>query len=125
MRVSLALGLALLVAIFGCGGGDGSGSGGAGFTAAVNGKAWAAEPVGVTARGGGGPGGLVIIGSQTAGNQVTGLPLTLQALTGPGTYALGVGPDIFGGTGSVGESPPGTGAGNRWATALDGRGGQI
>jgi len=115
MRVSLTL----VCLVLGCGGG------GAGFTATVNGKAWAAEPVGATARGGGGPGGIVVIGSQTAGGLVTGLTLNLHAITGPGTFALGVGPDIFGGTGSVGEAPPGTGAGNHWATALDGLGGRI
>ena len=120
MRVSLAL----VCLVLGCGGGGGGG-GGAGFTAMVNGVAFVAEPVGVTARGGGGPGGIVVTGSQTAGSLVTSLTLNLHAITGPGTYALGVGLDIFGGTGSVGESPPGTGASNHWATALDGRGGQI
>jgi hypothetical protein len=118
--------LALALAAAGCGGGSGpGGGGGAGFTANVNGKAWAAEPIGVTASGGGVPGGLVIVGSQSAGNLVTGLTLNLSSLTGPGTYALGVGPGVYGGSASVGESPPGTGASNLWATALNGLAGQI
>ena len=91
MRVSLAL--SGLVLALGCGSGGGGGGGGAGFTATVNGEAWAAEPVGVTALGGGVPGGIVVTGSQTAGNLVTSLTLNLHAITGPGTYALGVGLD--------------------------------
>ena len=44
---------------------DPAGSGGvSGFTAKVNGKDWAAEPVGVTARAGGVPGGIVVTGSE-------------------------------------------------------------
>jgi hypothetical protein len=118
--------LALLAcAALACGGGGSSG-GGSGFTATVNGRPFAAEPVGVTARGGGVPGGIVITGAQTAGNLVTSLSLSLHAITGPGTYALGVGVDIYGGSASVGESPPGTGGNtNHWATALDGLAGEI
>ena len=122
--------LLLVTALIGCGGGGGGGGGssggGAGFTATVDGAAWAAEPVGVTAFGGGVPGGLVISGSQTVGGAVRGLTVNLSSISGPGTYALGVGPGVYGGSASVGESMAGAGGNsNRWATALDGLGGQI
>jgi hypothetical protein len=111
----------------GCGGGgDGdSPGGGAGFTADIDGKAWAAEPIGVTARAGGVPGGIVVTGSQLTGSTSTSLSLSLGLITGPGTYALGVGPTVYGGNGSVGEAPLGTGAANVWTTALDGLSGSV
>jgi hypothetical protein len=98
--------------------------GGSGFTAKVNGKDWAAEPVGVTARAGGVPGGVVVVGSQALDGVNMGLTISLNDITGPGTYALGVGQDVYGGYASVGE---GTGGGkaNVWATPLSGVAGSI
>jgi hypothetical protein len=115
--------LLVLVVAAGCGGGSGGG-GGSGFTAKVDGKEWAAEPIGVTASAGGVPGGLVVVGSQTAGGVTTGLTISLGDITGPGTYALGVGPGVYGGLGSVGE---GTGGGKAivWQTPLSGLAGSI
>ena len=109
-----------------CDGGDEpGGAGGAGFTAKVDGVAWAAEPIGVTAVAGGLPGGLIVVGSRTLGGTVTSLTLTLGSITGPGRYALGVGPGVYGGTASVGEAPLASGAGNTWQTPFDGLAGII
>lgn len=121
--------VAFLIAAVGCGDGtDAGGSSsdsGSSFTATVNGTAWAAEPVGVRVTGGGLPGGVVISGSRTTGGIVTSLTIILNSITGPGTYALGVGLGVYGGSASVGESTGNTGAANHWATALNGVAGQI
>jgi len=115
----------LLVSV-GCGSSDSGGGGGSGFTAVINGKAWAAEPIGVTARPNAGvPGGWVIVGSQTAGGVSTGLTIDLNAIGAPGSYPLGVGLGVFGGSASVGEGMAGSGASTRWETALDGLAGTI
>jgi hypothetical protein len=117
----------LAVALAGCGSGSDlpAGVGGSGFTADVDGKPWAAEPIGVTAMAGGVPGGIVVVGSQVTGAVSTSLSLSLGWITGPGTYALGVGPGVYGGSGSVGEAALGSGAANVWQTRLDGRSGSI
>jgi hypothetical protein len=116
-----------LACVAGCGGGGeaGPGGGGAGFTAVIDGKAWAAEPIGVTALAGGVPGGIVVVGSQVTGATSTSLTISLGSITGPGTYPLGVGPGVYGGTASVGEAALGSGAANIWATRLDGHSGSI
>jgi hypothetical protein len=95
------------------------------FTADVDGQAWAAEPVGVTARAGGGPGFVVVTGSQTAGGAVRNLSISLNDITAPGTYALGVGPGVYGGRGSVGEGTGSGGNSNVWETPLSGVAGSI
>jgi hypothetical protein len=121
-RLGALLGVCAVVA---CGGGDGGNEGGSGFTAVVDGKPWAAEPIGVTALAGGVPGGVIVVGSQaTAGGLTRSLTITLNDITGPGTYALGVGPRVYGGIASVGE---GTGGGNAntWQTPLSGVAGSI
>jgi len=110
-----------------CGGGDaGSGGAGSGFRAVIDGASWQAEPLSIAATTAAGvPGGIVLVGSQTSGSLVRTLTISLNDLTGPGTYALGVGPGVYGGTASVGEAPLGSGAGHAWATPLNGRAGQI
>jgi hypothetical protein len=121
-----ALSIPALVLSLGCGSGAGAGGGGgSGFTAVIDGKPWAAEPIGVTARPNlGVPGGFIVVGAQTAGGVSSGLTIELNAVAGPGHYPLGVGLGVFGGSASVGE---GMGGGNstRWETALDGLGGSI
>lgn len=120
----------VLACLFGaCGGGEegpaGSGGGGAGFTAVVDGQPWAASPLGVTALTGGVAGGIIVVGSQTVGETNRSLNLTLGSISQPGTYALGVGPGVYGGTGSVGESKQGSADANTWPTPLDGVAGTI
>jgi hypothetical protein len=102
----------------------GAGGASSGFTARVNGKSWAAEPVGVTALAGGVPGGVVITGSQTLEGVNTGLTISLNDIAGPGTYALGVGQGVYGGHASVGEGAGGGNA-NVWETPLSGVAGSI
>jgi hypothetical protein len=115
----------VLSVVVGCGGGgNAGGGGGSGFTAVVDGKPWAAEPIGVAARADGLPGGVVVVGTQTADGVTTGLTITLNDITGPGTYALGVGPGVYGGSASVGEGGKGGNA-NAWVTPLSGLAGSI
>jgi hypothetical protein len=115
----------VMLSVWGCGGGGSGGAGGgSGFTAVVDGKPWAAEPIGVTARADGLPGGVVVVGSQTADGATTSLTITLNDITGPGIYALGVGPGVYGGSASVGEGGKGGNA-NAWVTPLSGVAGSI
>jgi hypothetical protein len=119
------VGLALVVV--GCGGGGGgTAAGGSGFRAKVDGAQWVAESISISA----GPikplpGSLLVVGSQNAGGKNTAVTLTLGNITGPGTYAFGVGPEVIGGIASLGETPTGTNDSNVWETPLDGVSGQI
>ncbi len=114
---------AMVCALAACGGGS-SGGGGSGFTATIDGKGWAAEPIGATAVAGGVPGGVVVTGVQTTAGTTTGLTISLNDIIGPGTYALGVGPGVYGGVASVGEGSGG-GKATVWETPLSGVAGSI
>lgn len=120
--VDRGLGVVALAVCFAaaCGGGNGTGPGGgtSGLTARVNGSGWEATPISISAAAVAGvPGGVVIIGTET-GSQVT-LGLTLWNVTGPGTYALGVGPTAYGGIGQLSD------ANGAWSTPLDGVSGTV
>jgi hypothetical protein len=119
-----SVGLAgLVLELVACGGGGGGSGGGAGsgFRAKIDGRSWEAIPISIAAGPiAGSPGGMLVLGSQSAGGTNTGLNITLNDVTGPGTYALGVGPGVYGGIASVGESATGTGNANVWETPLDG-----
>jgi len=127
MRARLLNSLAAVV-LAACGGSGPStpGGGGSGFTAKIDGQGWQAEALGVSAAAVPGvPGALVIVGAQTAGGVTRGLTITLFNVSGPGTYALGVSSDVFGGIASVGE---GTGSGanaQTWITDNTGSAGTI
>jgi hypothetical protein len=117
--------IALALIVVGCGGGGAAG-GGSGFRAKVDGTQWVAESISISA----GPikplpGSLLVVGSQNAGGKITGLNLTLGNVTGPGTYALGVGSEVIGGIASIGETPTGTHDSTVWETPLDGVSGQV
>jgi len=60
----------------------------------------------------------VIVGAQTTGGLTRGLTIGLFNVSGPGTYALGVSCEVFGGTGS------GAGA-QTWITDNTGNAGTI
>lgn len=128
MRVvsTLCLGTMALTLLGACGGGgDSSGpSGSGGFTAKIDGQVWDAIPISIVAQAVGVPGGVVILGSQTSGGLTRSLTISLYNITGPGSYALGVSSDVFGGIGQVGE---GTGGGNSnsWITENTGTAGTI
>ena len=129
MRVAsfLGMGAASLVLLSACGGSDSSGpsGGSSGFTAKIDGQSWEALPISIAAQAiGGVPGGVLVTGTQTTGGVSRSLTISLYNITGPGTYALGVSSDVFGGIGQVGE---GTGAGNSnsWITENTGTAGTI
>ena len=117
-----------LIALGACGGGgdsNGPNGGTSGFTAKIDGQSWEALPISIAAQAiAGVPGGLLLVGSQTTGGVSRGLTISLYNITGPGTYALGVSSDVFGGIGQVGE---GTGGGNSnsWITENTGTAGTI
>jgi hypothetical protein len=116
-----------LVFLSACGGSDSSGpsGGSSGFTAKIDGQSWEALPISIAAQAiAGVPGGVLLTGSQTTGAVSRALTISLFNITGPGTYALGVSSEVFGGIGQVGE---GTGGGNSnsWITENTGTAGTI
>ncbi len=121
-------GTATLLVLGACGGGgDSNGPGGStsGFTAKINGQSWEALPISIVAQAiAGVPGGVLVLGSQTTGAVSQGLTISLYNITGPGTYALGVSSDVFGGIGQVGEGNGGGNA-NSWITENTGTAGTI
>jgi len=117
---------AVLLAACGGSGPSGPGGGGSGFTARIDGQSWQADALGASAAAVPGvPGGLVIVGSQTTGGVTRGLTISLYNVSGPGTYALGVSADVFGGTGSVGEGSGSGGNAQTWITDDTGSAGTI
>ena len=129
MRGSSFISLAALAfASLDCGGGGtdpGGGGGGSGFSATVSGVSWEAMPISIAAQAVAGvPGSFLVVGSQTSGNLTTSLTLTMYNVTGPGTYALGVSSELYGGRGSVGEGN-GSGNANVWSTGSSGTAGTM
>lgn len=119
--------LALLVCACGGGGGNDPGGGsGTRFTAKIDAQSWQADALSISAQAVPGvPGGVIVVGSQSAGGVSRGLTLTLFNMTGPGTFPLGVGSDVFGGTGSVGEGTGSGGSSQTWITDNTGTAGTI
>lgn len=121
----------LAFAVINCGGsgnptGNNGGGGGAGLTAKINGQTWTASALSIAAQAIPGlPGALLILGSQTSGGTTTSLNITLGCVTGPGTYALGVGPGVYGGIASVGIGSGGGGNADVWLTPLNGVAGSV
>lgn len=130
MRHGLASALLLAASLQfpGCDSTDSDGGGsGSGFTAKVDGNAWEATEISITAQVNAGvPGSVILGGTQTLdGNRSLSLTITLFNVRGPGKYALGVGSDCVGGTGHVGE---GTGVGanaHTWITPGTGSDGEV
>lgn len=117
---------AALIFLGACGDSGGPGGGSAGFTARVDGQAWAADPIGTVAQAVPGvPGALTVLGTQTSGSGSLGLTITLYNVSSPGTYALGVSSDIFGGTGQVGQGTGTPGSANSWITENTGTAGSV
>ncbi len=123
----VAAGTVALVVLGACGGGgDANGpGGGAGLTARINGAQWQADPIGTVASAVAGvPGGILVTGSQFEGGVTQSVTITLYNISGPGTYALGVSSDVFGGIGQVGEGTS-AGGGNGWITDNTGDAGAV
>lgn len=122
VRIAFAAAVAAAVA---CGGdstgpGGGTGSGDSRMTARIDGAQWASDAIYVES----GvqsvvPGLYVISGTRVTGSTATGITITLSDIKGPGTYPLGTGGGVSGGSGIVVESPAG------WGTPLSGAAGTI
>ncbi len=115
--------LVLSLVLGACGGGDPSNPGGGGngitnFTAKVDGVDWNPE-FAVTAINGA-AGTYSITALRVSGSNNYTMVFSLYNITGPGTYPLGVGVFVFGGTALI--SQVGT---DGWSTPLSGAAGQI
>jgi hypothetical protein len=124
----LLAGTMSLVALGACGGGDSGGpdGGSSGLTARVDGVRWEAEPISIAASAVAGvPGGLLVLGTETSGGITRSVIVTLYNVRGPGTYALGVGSEVYGGTGQVGEGTGNGGDANSWITENTGDAGSV
>lgn len=124
---SVLFGALSVAAIGACGGGDSNGPGGgsSGFTAKIDGQSWEALPISIAARAiPGVAGGVLVLGTQTTGGVSRSLTISLYNITGPGTYALGVSSEVFGGIGQVGEGMGGSSS-NAWITENTGTAGTI
>jgi hypothetical protein len=110
----------LVLALAACGGGDGPidpfPDGVTNFTAKIDGVDWNAEfaPIASNPQ----PGMYIVSGVRTQGNVYT-MAITLNHITGPGTYPLGVNLQVFGGQVVLSDASDG------WTTTLDGEAGQI
>lgn len=126
-RLAFALSALACLWVSGCDSGSDSGTeGGGGFTAKIEGKAWAATPISISAQVGFGvPGALLMVGAATEGGLSRSITITVYNVHGPGEYILGVGQDIFGGTASVGESEGTDGDALAWVTPGNGRAGTF
>jgi hypothetical protein len=127
LLASLGASAGLLLAAAACGGdtpsGPGAGDDDSPMTAKIDGVVWAADPRYVSqAVVHNAPGIYVISGSKflTSTNVLTIL-LTLYNVRGPGTYPLGVGANVVGGTGIVSISETSAG----WSTPLSGASGTV
>lgn len=113
-------------AFLACDGGTGAGAGGSGLTANIDGMGWEAEANTIVAQANAGvTGSVMLLGSQTGGGKTRSLTLTVYNVGGPGKYALGVGSDVFGGTGLVGEGTGGGGNADSWITPGTGVAGEV
>ena len=117
-RIALSVSLAFMAA---CGGSDNTGPGGGGgnasFTAKVNGASWTSAAIVTQATGNAGGAFTLVGGTGTAGG--TTLAIILYNIDTPGTYPLGVGSTVRGGTATV------TAGSNTQLTPLSGTAGTV
>ena len=109
----------LLVVLAGCGG-DNTGPGGGGnaaFSATIDGTPWTASAASTHA-GGSANGTFTITGAESGANP-TALGITVFNIAGPGTYPLGVGGSVVGGTAAV------TSGASAFLTPLSGSAGTV
>lgn len=130
MRCTRQIGFAVAASLaLACGGGDdddgGDGGGGSGFTAVVGGDAWEAEPISISAAINSGVlGALNIVGTDNSSGASRSITITIYNVRGTGTYALGVGSQVYGGRASTGESTGG-GDADLWSTPNTGIAGTV
>lgn len=112
--------VAVLLLLAACGGSTTGPSGGgntAAFTAQIDGAAWNSLTISTSAHGSTN-GTFTLIGAVTSPTQ-TSMSLTLWNIGAPGTYPLGVGPTVPGGTANV------TTGIQTWSTPLSGAAGTV
>jgi hypothetical protein len=122
-----AAGLLVLAAMASCGSGSGGGGGAAGggggsgtFTATIDGQAWSGDLSVSATTSPASPGTYILGGSKlVSGSTALTLLLTLYNIGATGTYPLGVGGTVVGGTGSVTEGA------SSWLTPLSGAAGTV
>ena len=121
-RFALAL-TALAALASGCGGDSGTnpGPGSAAMTASIDGAAWAADENLASAQAVPGvPGAYIVQGSHIlAGSDALSVLMLLYNIAGPGTYPLGTGLTVIGGSAQV------TTAAEGWITPLSGAAGTV
>ncbi len=120
-RVSLLT--AALMTLSACGGSNPAGPGGGNqnlpnMSAKIDGVLW--QPTLAVQAVNAGAGLYTITAFQTTGANNYGMVIQLYNIKGPGTYPLGVGVSVFGGTGQLSRAPNGG-----WSTPLNGNSGQI
>ncbi len=117
-RLAATVALAGLSGLAACGGGGGGPVGNGGnsgsFTARIDGANWASA---VTSGGASAGGNFALGGVQTGSG--TAITMTLYSIAAPGTYPLGVGPSVTGGTATV------TSGSSIWSTGLSGAAGTV
>ena len=103
------------------------GGGGSGLSAKVDGEAWEAEPIGVTAQAiPSSPGCIAFSGAQSKGAISSSITVTLYNVKDTGIYPLGTGSEVIGGMGQAGQSTgEGGGKSNAWITEGTGLDGEV
>jgi hypothetical protein len=109
-----------------CNSGTGASSGGDKLTAKIDGKAFEAAAISLSAQVDFGvPGSVFFLGNQTVDGVNRGITVTLYNVYGPGEYPLGTDISIFGGIGQTGEGTGSGGDANTWITNNNGRSGKV
>lgn len=117
---AIALGVALVLAACGSDGPAAPETGDGHMTARIDGVAWSSDAAFVDVGVQTGPSGIYLIqGTRVTGSDALSIIITLHNIPGPGTYPLGTGGNVSGGTGNVGETTAG------WGTPLSGAAGTI
>jgi hypothetical protein len=133
-RFSACTALAVLAALSGlsiftlaaCDSGTGSASGGGKLTARIDGKAFEAAAISLSAQVNSGvPGAVIFLGNQPVDGVDRGITVTLYNVYGPGEYPLGTDMSVFGGIGQTGEGTGSGGNANTWITKNNGRSGKV
>lgn len=121
-RIPILLAVTLISACGGDTGPSGGGNADGHMTAKINGQAFASDPayvnLGVTVQAVA-PGLYVIAGAHVNGSNSQDITISVYNVRGPGTYPIGVGATVVGGSGIVAEN------GGGWGTDLSGNAGSI
>jgi hypothetical protein len=109
-----------------CNSGTGASSGDDKLVAKIDGKAFEAAAISLSAQVDFGvPGSVFFLGNQTVDGVTRGITVTLYNVSGPGEYPLGTDISIFGGIGQTGEGTGSGGNANTWITKNNGRSGKV